>query len=228
MILVDTNPAEDVVAATLASRHDVPTRRKRLDVGDVHVEGGATTFVIERKRWSDLAASICDGRFHEQKARMKNKEEDADAPVVQWVYVIEGALAGWQGSHRGMAHKCMWAAVVKTALRDGVPVMHTASAEDTASLCAYLHEMDGARRATVVGVGTYKRKRDNLREPGHVLRAMLVNVPGISVAKADYVLAAYPTVAALCAASAAELAAVGCGGRALGPKMAQALKAVFA
>ena len=232
-ILVDTNAGEDRVFARLqATMGEAEVARQRLDVGDVEVRSGeSTTIVVERKTWADLAASICDGRFHEQKLRMVDER-------AQYVYVVEGELCDWQGALRGMSHKCLWAALVKTAMRDRKPVFHTRTSEDTADLCAYLHAQlekggfvgaaaeDGG--GTKVTAGVQKRKRENLTEPSVVLRAMLVaGVPGMSVAKADRVVQAYPTAAALCAAPAADLAALPCGARKLGPQLAKALKNVF-
>ena len=62
MICVDTSSAEDGVFTALQSMN-VPSERRRLDVGDITVSNEQRTLVLERKRWSDLAASICDGRF---------------------------------------------------------------------------------------------------------------------------------------------------------------------
>lgn len=55
-------------------RMNAPSERRWLDVGDITISNGACTFVIERKQWSDLAASICDGRLKEQKNRMISTE----------------------------------------------------------------------------------------------------------------------------------------------------------
>jgi ERCC4-type nuclease len=228
-ILVDTNAGEDRVFARLQATVEGVVARQRLDVGDVEVRSGEASIVVERKTWADLAASICDGRFHEQKLRMVDER-------AQYVYVVEGELCDWQGALRGMSHKCLWAALVKTAMRDRKPVFHTHTSEDTADLCAYLHaqlEKGGFVGAedggTKVAAGVQKRKRENLTEPSAVLRAMLVaGVPGMSVAKAERVVQAYPTAAALCAAPAADLAALPCGARKLGPQLAKALKNVFA
>ena len=44
-----------------------------LDIGDIQFRRGEETIlIIERKSVTDLAASICDGRSREQKARLFN------------------------------------------------------------------------------------------------------------------------------------------------------------
>ena len=238
IITVDTNAAEDAVFAALQVKSsDVNTpiielRRERLDVGDVwicdnrdeHLGG----IVLERKTWSDFGASICDGRLHEQKARMID-------PKVHYAYVIEGGtVEHWDGFYRGsMRQKCMWAAIVKMQMRDGFCVFHTNSSKDTAALALYLAQQiredgfTGNKKLREVVAGVQKRKRDNLSDPINVLLAMLTIIPGMSPVKADVVIKAFPTVAGLMEASNVEIATLSCGSRTIGPKLAQAIKAVF-
>lgn len=240
MITVDTNAGEDAVHAALVAHGAWEVRRERLDVGDVFVHGEAdaaapttaaptTGICVERKTWADFAASIVDGRLTEQKSRMVE-------PGVRYVYAIEDPeVAPWEGFYRGgaMRNKCLWGALVKLQLRDGCSVVHTRSPADTAALVAYLAQQlreDGfapKASAGVVSGLSQKRKRDNLTDPAAVLRAMLTVVPGMSAAKADGVLAAFPTTTQLVAADAEALAALPCGSRKLGPKLARAIKGVF-
>lgn len=227
MILVDTNCAEDGVFAALQSMN-VPSERHRLDVGDITVSNGERTFVLERKQWSDLAASICDGRFKEQKSRM------ISANNTLYMYVVEGPLGSWDGSCRGMKHTCMWAALTKTCLRDGIPVFHTLTETDTASLCAYLYtqlssngfEVQQSGNGAVSGSAT-KRKRDNVDSPTDALRAMLCVIPGVSRARADALVKRWPRVTLLSSAGESDIAHLRCGDRNIGPALARRIRSVF-
>lgn len=241
MICVDTNSAEDGVFAALQSmtvlaasgcadgmRVNVPSERRRLDVGDMTISNGVRTFVLERKQWSDLAASICDGRFKEQKSRMLSTDNTL------YMYVIEGALGSWDASCRGMKHTCMWAALTKTCLRDGIPVFHTLTETDTASLIAYLytqlttHGFDAHPGNGVVSGSAAKRKRDNLESPADALRAMLCVIPGVSKAKADTLVQRWPHVTQLSSASESDIAHLKCGDRNMGPALARRIRSIFA
>jgi len=227
MICVDTNSAEDGVFAALQSMN-VPSERRRLDVGDITVTGADRTFVLERKQWSDLAASICDGRFKEQKSRMLSTDNTL------YMYVIEGTLGSWDASCRGMKHTCMWAALTKTCLRDGIPVFHTLTETDTASLIAYLytqlttHGFDPLPGNGVVSGSATKRKRDNLETPTDALRAMLCVIPGVSKAKADALVQRWPRVTQLSLASESDVAHLKCGDRNMGPALARRIRSIFA
>lgn len=227
MICVDTNRAEDGVYTVLQSIN-VPSERRRLDVGDITVSNEHRTLVLERKQWSDLAASICDGRFKEQKSRMISTDNTV------YMYVVEGPLGPWNGSCRGMQHTCMWAALTKTCLRDGIPVFHTLTETDTASLCAYLYTQiasngfDAHPENGVVSGSASKRKRDNLESPTNALRAMLCVIPGVSTAKANALVERWPHVTLLSSASEFDIAHLKCGDRHMGPKLARRIRSIFA
>lgn len=227
MICIDTNSAEDGVFTALQSLN-VPSERRRLDVGDITISSESRTLVLERKQWTDLAASICDGRFKEQKSRMISTENTL------YMYVVEGSLKSWDGSCGGMKQTCMWAALTKTCLRDGIPVFHTLTETDTASLCAYLYTQlttqgfDPQSGNGVVSGSASKRKRDNLESPTDALRAMLCVLPGVSKAKADALVERWPHVSQLCSASESDIAHLKCGERNLGPALAKRIRGVFA
>ena len=279
-VTVDTNAGETPLYTALEARlgagHHMA--RQRLDVGDLVMrkmdgDGRAIgTVLIERKSWPDLAKSLADGRWHEQKARLvaaaagvagaeASDETDgaSDACAAHVLYVVEGAMRGWTGTVGGGAGGAMGAvgatrnaqleaAILMTAVRDGVPVLRTKDAAHTVETIAYLHaklcetdELTGG--AAPVSAGSYaalvkhKRKRDNLT-PAVTWAVMLAAVPGMSARKAEAVAAAYPTMAALAAATEADLAAVrvppaggpsgasGASGRRLGPAVAKRLVAL--
>ena len=231
VVRVDTNAGETPLFAALQARlgteHHVV--RERLDVGDVVLtapDGGAT-LIVERKTWPDLAKSLTDGRYAEQKARLlaaaaapppppcagttaaaagdEEGDEDGDeAPLEEEgeddalaggggstgvLYLIEGPLKGWSGTVGGamgglskMKNAQLEAALVLTAVRDGLPVLRAKDAAHTVELVVYLL---GKLRAGELRLGAggsglggapahshadyasllKKRKRDNLDAP---------------------------------------------------------------
>ena len=163
-ICVDAHAAETGLYEALVSRFgDQLVTRRRLDVGDVELTADAGAMIIERKTWPDLAKSLSDGRYAEQKARILSlvgaagvaggdEDEEGDdrgEGPAPWrataVYVVEGALTGWHGKVGGrmggtsqVRNAQLEAAIVSTSVRDGVPVLRSKDAAHTVELVAYL------------------------------------------------------------------------------------------
>ena len=281
VVRVDTNAGETPLFTALQARLGAEqVVRERLDVGDVVLtapERGAT-LIVERKSWPDLAKSLTDGRYAEQKARLlavaaappplpcagttaaaagdeEGDEDDDEAPLEEEgeddalaggggdgegggvgarsttgvLYLIEGTLKGWSGTVGGamgglskMKNAQLEAALVLTAVRDGVPVLRAKDAAHTVELVVYLlgklragelrlgpggGELGGGGSSHDYASLLKKRKRDNMSHET-TWRVMLAQPPGMSARKAAAVAAAYPSMAALAAATEAELAAV--------------------
>jgi ERCC4-type nuclease len=246
-IVVDTNAGETALYQALVRRFDAATvTRRKLDVGDVMLVADAGTVYVERKTWLDWAKSLSDGRYANQKARLLaaarggdvEDDDEGEAPATTTtattavLYLVEGALAGWSGKVAGggggmgpvskMTNAQLEAAVVMTAVRDGVPVLRSKDHAHSLELLAYLFQKlragelllpsGGAAAASssssgYAGLVVKKRPRDNLTTQT-TWAVMLAQVSGMSAHKAAAVAAAFPTMAALSAASEEQLAGV--------------------
>ncbi len=181
----------------------------------------------------------------EEQEKQEGQEgcDDAEAPP-RMMYVIEGLEPLPFDDGRAIPHalpnKSLKAAVLTTSLRDGLPVVNSRDPGDTAAIAFYLAKRfalgdlassaaaSHSARVCVGAGGGATRKRDALSTPAALLGAMLCQVKGMSVPRADCVVAAFPAAAALVAASAKELAQLRVEGkRRLGPKVAAAIKGVF-
>lgn len=106
---------------------------KQLPIGDiilVNPENEADTLaIIERKTVADLAASLKDGRWHEQKLRLKQERNTTGAHIV---YVIEGNMTfNEAGMLYGLPAKALVTMVMKTMFKDGLQVVFTRTVLDT-------------------------------------------------------------------------------------------------
>ena len=179
----------------------------RMDVGDATV-GGA--LLVERKTLADLAASIKDGRYREQKARLLAERVRTGAAVA---YVIEGAFTfGTEGElaseRHGLAPSALRTAVLTTLLRDRVPVVLTRDVDDTAAfLCAARERVaatqgpapPGRYEDAACAAAVRSKKRDNL-DVALCYKMQLCQVPGVSPKVADEVRKLYQTLTVLFAA----------------------------
>lgn len=92
-----------------------------LDVGDIHVKNEKGSFcIIERKTLDDFSSSIIDGRYNEQKTRLK----ESNAYII---YIIEGLTKG----KRGVNMNTILSAMYSLHKRDGFHVMRTKDVQET-------------------------------------------------------------------------------------------------
>ena len=63
---------------------------KQLDIGDIHIIIENRLFLFERKTTNDLLASINDGRYKEQKARLKSSNAQSITYIIEGDNIISG------------------------------------------------------------------------------------------------------------------------------------------
>ena len=225
--------------------------RKRLDVGDVLIESksesnAATSsdtppsmlirsIVCERKTWEDLRGSMLDGRFHEQKQRMLHGTDDDvtnTSKSTKYMYIIESVNPSFSQDDDappppGVQNKCLWAALLRSQMRDGVHVHFTRTARDIADTAIYLamqvahNTLEFCMPVEIAPTVVAKRKRGNFETHEQILVGMLQVIPGVSYARAKTIVDFYDSVDALANVDETELAAIPCGTRKLGRKLAR-------
>ena len=175
--------------ALLAEMGDAVTKQAQLNLGDVEINvDGVVRLVIERKTLADLAASVKDGRYREQKARLL-----ANIDTERVVYVIETAGFAFDGQMRdvgGLPASTLQGCVISMILRDGVRVVMTRDVQDTAAfikrVADRLGRMIAAKpsnayaNAACAATCVSARKRDNV-DPSVCFRHQMSQIPGVSV-----------------------------------------------
>lgn len=150
-----------------------------LPVGDYVLGAG---LAVERKGPNDLGASIRDGRIFDQAVRLQSTFPQA-------VLLVEG-------EPRGIPEDA-WRGAVCRLLEDGMTVLHSLDAEDSAAWIVRL-----AKRARRAGpTARIDGPRRAPRHPSAQAEAMLSVVPGISAAMARSLLASFGSLAAVAAAA---------------------------
>jgi len=204
--------------------------RQRLDLGDVSIElpceeadsSVIKSWLFERKTWSD----------REQKQRFLSSNDGNS----ELVYMVEGNLKSDSGDTRGLHNRSANAALVKTALRDKLPILRTIDSHQSAEMIVYVavqarrEGLCSSTNRVIVGLDQtkLKRKRDNLTQsPSTMLCAMLSVIPGMSDARAQQVQTTFSSMNSIIQASESDLANVNCGKRKLGSIVAKRIKQVF-
>ena len=154
---------------------------ERLPLGDIKIEKNGHMALIERKRTDDFAASISDGRWREQKARLT-----ASGAIV--IYMIEGSLYG-----QSKPPETLSSAIWNTMLRDKMWVIQTRGLEDTSLHLQQLVKKIGTTIRGGTGVRSLLSKRK--RKSDSVYLLMLMTMVSESVATA--LTTEYPTLSEL-------------------------------
>jgi ERCC4-type nuclease len=181
-----------------------------MDVGDVKVcnPAGKALFV-ERKAWPDFLSSLRDNRYREQKyrlfANMYNKGSDGghvayliETQAVPLSNKTTGPMQNWPGM----------CGLAVSALRDAIPVLYSASTQESAKLLVYLSEKlketdfrpkterqleAGGGYARVARYATSRKQASD----GMDWELMLAAISGVSASKAKAIAEAFSGPVAL-------------------------------
>ena len=100
---------------------------ENLDLGDILIKKDEKiVLIIERKTLQDLYSSINDGRYKEQKVRLKNNYSDS-----QIVYIIEDCNVKFVKNKFANFESIINGAIINSIFRDNIKLIRTKSVEDT-------------------------------------------------------------------------------------------------
>ena len=175
------------------------THCENLDLGDYLFKlNEENVIVVERKTIEDLASSIKDGRYREQKARLLqhfNKN--------QIIYVIEGNLLNNNKSfnYNKVKKSTIYSSLINLGLRDGICMFHTNNSEETIELLENIYlkikkQGNSFLKNTTSQedslIKSYQMSKGSNLTPELVYQMQLCTIPGISKKYALAIMEAYP------------------------------------
>ena len=184
--------------------HHIAVQNENLLVGDIVIQSSDTILVFERKTLADLAASIKDGRYHEQKQRLLST-----FPFHRITYIIEGSISSLMNTEIifGMSAKALMTAIISAQYRDGFHVIQTKNVSET---MMYLVEIasresekivfgsdSGEKKEDYVDTLRVKTKKIDNITPEICYLMQLSQLPGISINIAKEIAKTYPTMSSL-------------------------------
>jgi ERCC4-type nuclease len=121
---------------TLNSPSVIQLYSENLDIGDIKIysDDDNPVYIIERKTFSDLLASIKDGRYKEQSHRLLYSSGFNHHNVL---YILEGSFSNIKTP---LEKKIIYSALTSLNYFKGFSVMKTSSVHETAELIFYLSE----------------------------------------------------------------------------------------
>jgi len=108
--------------------------KEQLDIGDIHISFSfndiSYLYIYERKTYNDLLSSIKDGRYKEQKIRLKNSNANSIN------YIIEGDnITSTKNKNN---QKIITSSYIHMLYRDNINVLFTLNIDDTATFLLLL------------------------------------------------------------------------------------------
>ena len=178
---------------------------ENLVIGDFAIRGSADTsplLLIERKTIRDLAASIKDGRYRNQKEALM-----AAAPPLGVFYIIEGAVSFSPSISQdtlvdGISYKAIVSAILNTCIRDKINVFLTKDLEETMDLVIAIFGrlVSLQDQTTPHTTQTHAQAPKRVHDKTSCYLAQLCQIPGVSMKTAEGIASKYPTMSELCCA----------------------------
>ena len=172
---------------------------KNLDVGDMLI---GDRIVIERKTLKDLSASIKDGRYKEQKDRLRA----TGIPLHNIIFLIEGDFREYTGKYL-LPSSTLKSSILHTQIRDGFSVFRTVNIRETIDFIERLSDTAFNNPQKLKLKSDISEFRDviNIRKiknitPETYYFSLLTHIPCVSKIIAKYVVNEYPSILSLCEA----------------------------
>ncbi len=165
----ETNIYNDIVSRDLDNYKDkIQIISENLMLGDMHITYKTLNYIFERKTLQDLQASILDGRYKEQKARLLSNTSQKFI-----TYIIEGDTILSPATYD--RYKSMiQGAYLHTMFRDNIRILYTKNIVETTTLILlistkiidkpdkFLHEEYTSDKCYTDFVKLKKKKIDNI------------------------------------------------------------------
>jgi len=125
-IAIDDRERSSGVAEALSRRPGVKITTRRLPLGDYEAD---KTLIVERKTLADFAVSVLDGRLFRQAGRLARNQE------VRSCLILEGTPERYP--KLAIPNPAFQGALITVTLLFGVPVLRSATPDETADLILY-------------------------------------------------------------------------------------------
>lgn len=174
----------------------------QLENGDFLIKVDEEPFiVIERKSTKDLAQSVKDGRYKEQKLRLLSLKRNN--PKLKIMYIIEGFFSFDNNFNvQNIKGDVLQGCVINSMIRDNVFIIFTRNVEDTCNCVKaifkrvssdpikYTSDLDMSAsidRSSYTDSLIKTKKKDNI-DKNACLLGQLAMIPGISTKKAQNII----------------------------------------
>lgn len=187
-IIIDTRELDII---KLLENKNIYFKKEQLLVGDIiYKKNDEIIYIIERKTINDLGASIKDGRYKEQKARLLSHY---DATKV--FYLLEGYI----DRSKNLDKKSVLGSMINILFRDNIKIINTVNLIQTVDVIEQIKTKYMAGKFIEgVSVGNYTdtiklNKKENMtKELCNIIQ--LATIPGVSKTTGTTIMENYKTL----------------------------------
>lgn len=173
---------------------------KNLDLGDyIFNYNNELICIIERKTIEDLASSIKDGRYREQKSRLI-----MNYPKTKLIYLIEGDLTKSNKSvkYNKVSKNTIYSSLINMYLRDNINCFHTNNESETIEFLEQMAiKLEKQGKKFLIKVNTRENdlfnnlKKSKKNITGEIVyKLQLSSIPSISNKYANAIITKYPSM----------------------------------
>lgn len=142
----DKDKCEKECISTYISNISNDISYANLTLGDIiFVVNGDIFIYIERKTLHDLASSIIDGRYKDQKHRLMNCG-------TRFIYIIEGKFSHYNDKHSSINKSTIKSAIVNMIIRDNIQIIRSNNLIDTIHYITKIHNGIEKHYKTMCGI----------------------------------------------------------------------------
>tara|TARA_B100001094_G_scaffold83842_2_gene80160 strand:+ start:228 stop:959 length:732 start_codon:yes stop_codon:yes gene_type:complete len=173
----------------LLEKNNIIFIKKQLEIGDILIQKeNEIILLIERKTIQDLIASIKDGRYKEQKARILSKIN-----VENVLYLIEGRVDNLKYDE-----KTVFGSITNMIFRDGIKIINTGNLKQSYDLILSLKKKFIEGKFTSKENLNYNEsiklnKKENMTNELFNIQ-VLSNIPGVSIKMSEVILKEVKTI----------------------------------
>ena len=183
--------------------YNIPIVVEKMDLGDIAIHFDDEEIILmERKKLSDLASSIRDGRYKEQSYRLNGNSLHNH----NIMYIVEGNICRYNGKFSKVKPETLYVSMFCLQYFKGFSVFRTMDVTETAE---YILRITNKLRREKEKYGFYhskfvekpksytnvvkKVKKDNIT-PDNIGAILLSQIPGVSSKTAEIIINKYQTI----------------------------------
>lgn len=162
--------------------------KQELPVGDILINTEQGNYLIERKTYSDLISSIQDGRYNEQKQRLKEWKNNEEGKCI--IYLLEGPYLNFNKENN---EEIIRGCIVGMTIRDNIKVWQTRNNDESCKLLLkFIKKISDKTFMDTKNVtqNIFKKRSDNII-PETFFYNMLCMIPSVSNNSANVIVEKY-------------------------------------